>query len=55
MLCGVPSPNAGLEGSDQSVLGKTEFGLRLVGENADTYGLTRHQHPLKYTFLCIKH
>jgi hypothetical protein len=47
MLCGAPSSNVGLEGSNQSVLGKTELGLVLVGENADTYGLTRHQHPLK--------
>ena len=48
MLCGSRSPSVGLEGSDQSVLGKTEMGLRLVGENADTYGLTRPQHSLKY-------
>jgi len=30
MLCGAPSPNAGLEGSDQMVLSKTELELGLV-------------------------
>jgi hypothetical protein len=50
VLCGAPWPKARLEGSDQSVLGKTALGLRLVGENVDTYGLSRPQHPLKYTF-----